>query len=114
MTYEKVTTLGELWDGEMKCVAVQGKYVLLVHVDGAVRAYEDRCVHQDVPLSEGKLEDGKLVCRAHGWCFDAKTGRGVNPEGPELRRVPLKVEGEDVLVEVHRATSRLGPPRSGA
>jgi toluene monooxygenase system ferredoxin subunit len=100
MAFEKVTTLDDLWQGEMKGVAVRGLKVLLVHVDGVVRAYEDKCVHQEVALSEGRLDGCAIVCRAHLWRFDAKTGLGINPEGTQLRPIPVRLEGEDVLVDV--------------
>jgi phenylpropionate dioxygenase-like ring-hydroxylating dioxygenase large terminal subunit len=43
--------------------------------DGAGRAAAivDRCPHRNVPLSLGRLRDGLLECRYHGWRFD-RTG----------------------------------------
>ena len=38
--------LDMLWSGEKIGVVVDGIRVLLVNVGGAVRAYEDRCLHQ--------------------------------------------------------------------
>ncbi len=40
--------------------------------DGKVGAFDDRCVHKRMPLSEGRvLEDGVLECPYHGFCYDA-------------------------------------------
>lgn len=41
--------------------------------DGAGRAAAvlDRCPHRNTPLSIGRLRDGLLECRYHGWRFDA-------------------------------------------
>jgi toluene monooxygenase system ferredoxin subunit len=100
VSFEKVTTLGELWQGEMRGLVVHGARVVVVHVDGEVHAYEDRCAHQEVPISEGRLEGCVMVCRAHEWRFDAKTGHGVNPEGAFLGPIPVRVEGDDVLLDV--------------
>jgi phenylpropionate dioxygenase-like ring-hydroxylating dioxygenase large terminal subunit len=38
--------------------------------DGRVAAVVDRCPHRNVPLSLGRLRDGLLECRYHGWRFD--------------------------------------------
>jgi phenylpropionate dioxygenase-like ring-hydroxylating dioxygenase large terminal subunit len=38
--------------------------------DGQVAAMIDRCPHRNVPLSLGRLRDGLLQCRYHGWRFD--------------------------------------------
>jgi phenylpropionate dioxygenase-like ring-hydroxylating dioxygenase large terminal subunit len=37
---------------------------------GRVAAMVDRCPHRNVPLSLGRLRDGLLECRYHGWRFD--------------------------------------------
>ena len=31
----------------------------------------DRCAHRNAPLSEGRVEDGLLACRYHGWQYDS-------------------------------------------
>jgi phenylpropionate dioxygenase-like ring-hydroxylating dioxygenase large terminal subunit len=38
---------------------------------GRPAAVLDRCPHRNVPLSLGRLRDGLLECRYHGWRFDA-------------------------------------------
>jgi len=97
--YRVATTLGELWSGEMRAVSVGGRRLVLVRMDGQVFAYEDRCVHQGVPLSDGRLEGREIVCHAHEWRYDACTGRGTNPAGAQLRACPVRIEGERVLVD---------------
>ena len=39
---------------------------------GAPGALLDRCPHRSVPLSFGKVADGRLQCGYHGWAFDAE------------------------------------------
>src|SRR5262249_8205000 len=91
---------GDLWSGEMRGVVIDGVRVLLVNVDGDVRAYEDRCLHKGLPLSQGRLEGHLLTCFAHGWQYDACTGEGINPERISLRELAVSVAGDDVLVDV--------------
>lgn len=100
MTFRRVARADDLWDGEMVSVNVGGVPVLLVNLGGEVRAYDDRCPHQGVSLGEGRLEGHVLKCAAHHWCFDARTGQGVNPRRAVLRPLPVRVEGDDILVDV--------------
>jgi len=100
MPFTRVAALEELWSGEMTPRLVDGKKVLLVRIGDAVHAYEDRCAHLGVALSEGSLEDGLLTCSAHQWQYDARTGTGINPASACLRRFPVKADEGDVLVDV--------------
>ena len=108
MTFCKVATLDDLWSGEKLGVIVQGRPVLLVNVEGKFCAYEDRCRHKGVPLSTGRLEDGVLTCSVHGWVYDVRTGRGINPESTILPSYPIKVENSDILVDVDGEASDAG------
>jgi toluene monooxygenase system ferredoxin subunit len=100
MTFEKAATLDELWSGEKIGVVLHGQPVLLVNIDGRVCAYEDRCCHKGVALSAGKLEGHVLTCGVHGWTYDARTGEGLNPQRITLRRFPVRIEGDDIWVDL--------------
>lgn len=101
MTFKRVCTLDDVWEGEMDEFEVEGVEVLIVHADGGeVRAYHGRCPHQEHPLVEGLLEGKVLTCSAHLWQFDVVTGEGVNPEGCQLKRFPTRIEKEEVWVDV--------------
>jgi phenylpropionate dioxygenase-like ring-hydroxylating dioxygenase large terminal subunit len=45
--------------------------IVLVRLDGAVRAFKDLCVHRGTALSLGWVDDDRLVCAYHGWTYDA-------------------------------------------
>ena len=98
--YEFAMAEDDLWEGEMAGVKVHGIPVLLIKKDGEIRAYEDRCCHLGVKLSEGKVTESVLTCGAHGWQFDLKSGSGVNPPGVRLKNFPVRVESGKVMVEV--------------
>ena len=101
MSYQKACTLDEVWEGEMTEVEIGDHVVLLVGVEGGdVRAFQGVCPHQDIPLSEGKFDGKVLMCRAHQWTFDAKTGKGINPGDCRLAEYPVRIEGNDILVAV--------------
>lgn len=78
-----------------------GVPVCLARSGGQLHAIIDRCTHQDVPLSEGEVEDGAVECFMHGSRFDLATGRVLGPPATEDVRVfPLRVDGDDVYVAI--------------
>ena len=100
MSFSKVCTVDDLWEGEMAPYTVDGHEILLVCADGGeIKAFQGICPHQDIPLCEGKFDGKALMCRAHQWTFDARTGAGINPGDCRLAEYPVKVEGDDVLIE---------------
>lgn len=75
--------------------------VCLARSRGRLHAITDRCTHEDVPLSEGDVEDGVIECYRHGSRFDLETGHVLNP--PAVRPVtvfPVVIDEGDVYVGV--------------
>ena len=100
MPFQRALRRDELVAGRLIGVTVAGVPVLLVGLEDRVCAYEDSCAHQRVKLSEGSLEGKVLTCSAHGWCYDAVTGKGINPSDTWLRRFAVRIEGGDILVDL--------------
>jgi nitrite reductase/ring-hydroxylating ferredoxin subunit len=75
-------------------------HVLVAIVDGAPYAIEDACNHAGASLSEGDRRGACVVCPMHGYAFDVKTGRLVEPRGlcDDQRTLVARVEGDDVVV----------------
>jgi toluene monooxygenase system ferredoxin subunit len=88
-----VLPLALLRERGMAAVQVGTRRVLLVHVDGEVRAFDNRCPHRAWPLERGTLADGVLTCANHGWSFDVATGRCVDPGERDL--VPHRCRVDD-------------------
>jgi nitrite reductase (NADH) small subunit len=87
-------------EGTAKAFEAPGTTICVARVHGHLAALNDVCPHQGAPLSEGAIEDGRLVCSWHGWSFDPGTGAELcNPLGG-ARVYPLRVDGDDVLCEV--------------
>ena len=89
-----------LWEGEMESIDVGATTVLVLKLDGQLRAYQAHCPHQGAALLEGELEDGVITCRVHRWQFNAANGRGVNPRSACLKRFPLHVADGKVLIDL--------------
>jgi toluene monooxygenase system ferredoxin subunit len=101
MTFAKAIGADELWIGEMRGISLGGRRVLLLRTETCVKAFEDRCAHLGIPLSDGKFEAGLITCRAHQYQYDACTGAGVRPECVRLRAFPVRVEDGAVFVDVN-------------
>ncbi len=71
--------------------------VLFRDGDGIARALLDRCPHRNVPLSLGRVVDGNIECRYHGWQFDGSgvcrripaDGEKCEAYGPDARSFPV-------------------------
>ena len=79
MAFRPIIAAAELWDGDMIARRVDGQDVLLVRLNGVVYAYENRCAHQGVALSEGRLDGNVLTCRAHHWQYDVRSRQRHQP-----------------------------------
>ncbi|MDO8314757.1 MAG: Rieske 2Fe-2S domain-containing protein [Rugosibacter sp.] len=100
MAFKKVCTLDDLWEGEMESYSVNDQEVLLLSLEGGdIRAYQGMCPHQDILLAEGQFDGKSLICRAHQWVFDAKTGTGINPDDCQLAKYPVRIENEEIFVD---------------
>lgn len=104
MAFVRALGSDELWLGEMRGLLLNGRRVLLLRTEQGVRAYEDRCAHLGLPLSNGTFEGGRITCRAHHFQYDAGTGLGVRPESVRLLPFPVRVEGDAIFVDVGRET----------
>jgi 3-phenylpropionate/trans-cinnamate dioxygenase ferredoxin subunit len=75
--------------------------IALIRAQDRVFALHDNCSHEDYPLSEGWVEDGQIECALHGSRFDLATGEpDLPPAVVPIRTYPVKVEGDDVLVDL--------------
>jgi nitrite reductase (NADH) small subunit len=74
--------------------------VCLARVGGELKAVDNLCPHRGGPLGQGWLEGGSVVCPWHSWTFDLTTGVAEWPVKDRVKVFEVKVEGDDVLVEV--------------
>ncbi len=101
MAFMKACTLDDLWQGDMDVFEIDGTEVLLVHTDtGQIHAVQAICPHQEVDLVDGELEGKVLTCCMHLWQFDVSNGNGINPTHAELAKYPVRIDGNDILVDV--------------
>ncbi len=60
-----------------------------------IAAFRDRCPHRNYPLSEGRVENGRLVCPYHGWAFRAD---GACTDVPGCAAEPGRLKAETLGV----------------
>ncbi len=97
----KAASVEECRDRCLHGVEVGGERIVLVSRDGEIHALEDRCSHQDFPLSDGTLEDGQLECLYHGARFDPSTGKALSlPAIKPVRTFPVEIRDAHVYVQV--------------
>lgn len=101
MAYKHVAQLSEIPDGRGLCVRVRDLDVGLFRVGDQIYAMENRCPHRDFPLSEGQLSGNVIVCSAHGWDFDVRTGfKPGDPDGWPIPCFAVRIEGEAVWIDL--------------
>lgn len=89
-----------LQEGQMQAVEVGQTQVLLVRVEGELRAFQAHCPHHGAPLAEGVLSGTRLVCPWHHACFDLREGTLLEPPALDsLTRYRVRLEGETAWID---------------
>jgi nitrite reductase/ring-hydroxylating ferredoxin subunit len=77
------------------------RHTLCLFADGdEVYAVDNRCPHMGFPLHLGTVCDGILTCHWHHARFDLSTGGTFDQFADELRRFPVELDGDAVLVDL--------------
>ena len=107
MAYECVANFADIPSGHGLCVRVGTVEIGLFRVGDEIYAMENRCPHADSPLSEGRLTGNVIVCRAHGWDFDVRTGfKPGDPDGWPIPCFAVRVEGDQVWIDLEVVINR--------
>lgn len=100
MSYVTLCKAKNVMEGELAVFSVEAGDVMLVWPDGGeMKAFQDTCPHQKVPL--WSTFNGRIItCQFHNWVFDGRTGKGLSPTGCELKEYPLRIEDGMVQVQL--------------
>ena len=97
----KLCAVGEAPEpGKVVECEVEGVGICLANVDGTLAAVDNWCPHRRGPLGQGWMEGEAVVCPWHSWAFNVRTGVAEYPEKERVEVFPLRVEGEDVMVDL--------------
>ncbi|MEX1257849.1 MAG: non-heme iron oxygenase ferredoxin subunit [Gemmatimonadota bacterium] len=88
-------------EGCLRGIEVADEPIVLIRWEGELFALEDRCSHQDFPLSDGEVENGRIECVFHGAKFDVRTGKAVQlPAIKPVKSFPVEIRGDEVFVQM--------------
>jgi nitrite reductase/ring-hydroxylating ferredoxin subunit len=99
---ERLVSAANLACGKLQRFEIRGVPICVAHVQpGRFLAVADTCTHEDQSLSEGWLSGCELECPRHNAIFNLETGEALSlPATEPLATYPVRVDGEDLLVEV--------------
>lgn len=96
-----VARLEEVPENELRAVSVDGRKLVLANRRGTIYALEDRCSHEEFPLSEGEVTGDQVTCILHGARFDLATGAPkALPAVMPVKTYECRVEGEKIQVKL--------------
>ena len=96
----KVAQRDDLAPGSGKCLLVEGKQIALFRIDDEFHVIDNECPHEGASLGDGFLEGTVITCPLHAWQFDVITGEMPGHSRIKVGRHSVKVEGDDVFVEL--------------
>lgn len=100
--FTKLCRVSDLSDRQGKRFIVDDTEVALFKVDNQIYALSNICPHQHTALIyDGFIEDGCVVCPAHGWMFELKTGK-LKDGAARLTAFPLIIEDDHIFVKVSK------------
>ena len=102
MSFKVLCQVDDIEIGTVRGAEIDGVDIAIARVgDRELYAVADKCTHGNVPLSEGELRGCRVECWLHGSEFDLRTGEPDKlPATEPVRTYPVKIEGDDVLVDV--------------
>ncbi len=100
-TFNPVIDFDRLLPETVHRVQIGRRAIALIRLGEEVYALEDRCSHEEVPLSEGFVEGEVITCAMHGAQFNVKTGEVLSlPAYEGVKTYPARVRDGKVEVEL--------------
>jgi 3-phenylpropionate/trans-cinnamate dioxygenase ferredoxin subunit len=100
----KVCTASDVPEGEARRFRVGEDLVAVANLgEEGFRAVHAICSHAHYFLDEGDVDvdDETIECPKHGSTFDLNSGRPTTlPATTPVRAFPVKVEADDIMIEV--------------
>ena len=103
MAFERAGLLSEIEDRRGRCVRIGDVAVGIFRVGEEAFAIENACPHAGYPLSEGGVEGYAVVCPAHGFDYDLRTGFPPgDDDGFPIPRFALELRGDEIWVDLEQ------------
>ena len=74
--------------------------ILLYEFEGEIKAISNVCRHFGGPVGYHKSKKGVFTCLWHNWEYSCKDASCLTHPGLSLRQYKLKIEGENILIDL--------------
>ena len=95
-----VAAAGDLADGQLRAVEVEGERICLGRAGEAFFAIDDTCPHAGGSLAEGMLQGRFVLCPLHAYAFDPNTGECPDDPRCSVAAYPIRVDGDRVKLRL--------------
>jgi len=95
----RVCSISKLPAEGQVCEMADGR-LCVARVGGEIAVLSNVCPHEEGPLGQGMIEDGRVVCPYHGWAFDVKTGEALQDPTEHARIFEAMVRDGELLVRL--------------
>lgn len=100
-TYRRVLAATDIPEGQMRAIDVDGKSILICHVQDGWYALDNICSHAFAKMSEGRLRGKRIICPLHGASFDCRTGAVLGaPATRPLKTYSVRMMEDHIEVAV--------------
>jgi len=92
-------SMTELPEGVLVRCEIAGRRIGLLRRGQDVRAFSERCTHEEASLCEGFLEGWVVECPRHGATFDLRSGRALAaPATRGLTMYPVEIVEDRIVL----------------
>lgn len=96
-----VARVEDIPDNGLVSVSAGDMDLVIAKCEGALYALEDRCSHEEFPLSAGELVGCELTCALHGARFDLASGAPrALPAVVPVQTFEVQIEDGEVRVRL--------------
>jgi metal-sulfur cluster biosynthetic enzyme/nitrite reductase/ring-hydroxylating ferredoxin subunit len=106
-SFVKICRVEDIPDPGKAVFELEGRVVVIFHVQGEWYCLEDVCTHDGGPLGEGTLTGHQIACPRHGAKFDVRSGLPTSMPATE-GTAAFDVRMDDGVVYVSSAPRPLG------
>jgi nitrite reductase (NADH) small subunit len=79
------------------CEMANGR-LCVARIGGQISVLDNACPHNDGPLGQGMIENGRVICPYHAWAFDLKTGEEFSNPNAKVHVYEAEVRDGALMV----------------
>lgn len=107
MNWFEVSSIADIPRRGARCVKTpDGKIAVFRTAEDKVFAIEDHCPHKGGPLSQGIVHGAAVTCPLHNWVISLETGKALGADEGAVRTIPVKLEGDRILIALPPQATR--------